>query len=132
MATGPPWRRGVRPTSGAFSLLEILVVVVILGILAALLIPRFASGFTRTKQNSCAENKAAINTLVEKWHFEKGQWPSATLDDIGADPAYFPSGIPACPVSRSKYTLDETTHRVSGHNHDSIEEVVAKPLTQTP
>ena len=31
--------------------------------------------------------------------------------------AYFPDGLPACPVDASAYALDLTTKRVTGHAH---------------
>ena len=39
----------------------------------------------------------------------------ACLSDIGADPNYFPDGLPTCPVSGQPYRLDPTTDRLVGH-----------------
>jgi hypothetical protein len=89
----------------------------ILGILAVALIPRFTSHAEEAKKYTCAQNVAQINTNVERWRFETGAWPAADLSDIGADPAYFPEGLPTCPVDDSAYALDPATHRVMGHNH---------------
>ncbi len=100
-----------------FTLLELLIVVVILGILAAVVIPRFTVSAATAKKNTCAQNVANINTQVERYYFEKGAWPAADLSDIAADADYFPDGIPTCPVDGSAYTLDSTTHRVTGHSH---------------
>ena len=102
---------------GGFTLVEILAVVVILGILAAIVVPRVLVSSAQAKTNACLQNKASINTAVEKWYFDKGSWPLDALTDIGADPDYFPDGIPVCPVDGSAYTLDMTTHRVTGHAH---------------
>ncbi|MFP4057498.1 MAG: type II secretion system protein [Candidatus Brocadiia bacterium] len=104
-----------------FTLLELLIVVVILGILAAVIIPRFTVSAAAAKKNACAQNVANINTQVERWFFEKGEWPKNNLSDIGADPDYFPDGLPACPVDGSAYKLDPTTQRVKGHNHSQNE-----------
>lgn len=100
-----------------FTLLELLIVVVILGILAAIVIPRFTVSASDAKKNSCAQNVANINTQVERWYFEKGAWPKTDLTDIGADTGYFPSSIPKCPVDGSVYAEDAATHRVTGHAH---------------
>jgi hypothetical protein len=40
------------------------------------------------------------------------------MNDID-DPAYFPDGIPVCPVSGKKYVLFGLTHRVTGHTAGS-------------
>lgn len=97
-----------------FSLLELLAVVTILGIIAVIVIPRLGSSASAAKANACYQNKAQINRAVEQFYFETGDWP-ATIADLAARPE-FPDGIPNCPVSSSAYTLDGTTHRVSGHS----------------
>ncbi len=109
------WHR--RGRKSGFTLLELLIVIVILGILAAVILPRFQVSAAEAKKNACGQNVANINTQVERWYFEKGSWPAADLSDIAADVDYFPSGIPACPVDSSAYALDATTHRVTGHSH---------------
>jgi len=107
-----------RKRSRGFTLLELLIVIVILGIIAAVIIPRFTVSATEAKKNTCAQNVANLNTQVERWYFEKGAWPKADLTDIGADMDYFPDGIPKCPVDDSAYAIDGlTTHRVTGHTH---------------
>ena len=100
-----------------FTLLELLIVVVILGVLAAVVIPRVSVTAAEAKRNACQHNKAVINEAVERWHSEKGAWPMSNLNDIEADPTYFPDGLPVCPVNGQKYTLDPITHRVAGHDH---------------
>ena len=108
-----------RKRRDGFTLLELLIVVVILGILAAIIIPRFTVSAAEAKKNACAQNVANINTQVERWYFEKGSWPAGDLADIAADTDYFPEGLPTCPVDGSAYKIDTTggTYRVTGHSH---------------
>ena len=96
----------------AFSLMELLAVVTILGIIAAIIVPRVTVSSDTAKQKVNAHNKATINAAVERWYIEKGSWPANNLSDIGADDNYFPDGIPANPINGSAYALDGTTHRV--------------------
>ncbi len=96
-----------------FSLLELLAVVTILGIIAAMVVPRVTSSSAAAKQKVHAHNKAAINAAVERYYINEGSWPAADLSDIGADVDYFPDGLPANPVdSATPYSIDATTHRV--------------------
>jgi general secretion pathway protein G len=96
-----------------FSLMELLAVVTIIGIIATIILPRFATLTDTSTSRTNAHNKAQINSAVERWYVEKSSWPAANLSDIGADLNYFPSGIPQNPVDASSYTLNATTHRVN-------------------
>ena len=96
-----------------FSLMELLAVVTILGIIAAIIVPRVTVSSDTAKQKVNAHNKATINAAVERWYIEEGSWPANDLSDIGADTSYFPEGIPTNPIDGSAYTLDATTHRVN-------------------
>ena len=96
-----------------FSLLELLAVVIILGVIAAIVIPRISYSSVTAKQNACFQNKAEINSAVERWYFEKGTWPADNLSDIGADTTYFPSGMPTNPTNGAAYSLNSATHRVN-------------------
>ncbi len=96
-----------------FSLMELLAVVTILGIIAAIIVPRVAISTDTAKAKINSHNKATINAAVERWYIEKSTWPANNLSDIGADTSYFPDGVPVNPTNNSAYTLNATTHRVN-------------------
>jgi prepilin-type N-terminal cleavage/methylation domain-containing protein len=105
-----------RKTSrNAFSLMELIAVVTILGIIAALVLPRVNTSTDRTKETTCQHNRSEINITVERYYLHTGFWPADDLSDIGADPDFFPNGVPVCPSSGDAYRLDPATHRVVGH-----------------
>jgi prepilin-type N-terminal cleavage/methylation domain-containing protein len=104
--------RNQAKTSG-FSLLELLAVVTILGIIAAIIIPRVTISSDTAKQRVRDHHKATINAAVERYYIDNSTWPAADLSDIGANPNYFPEGIPTNPVDGSTYSLNTTTHRVN-------------------
>ena len=100
-----------------FTLLELLIAVAIVGILAAIVLARLSLTGLETKKKMCAQYIAQINTQVERWYFEKSQWPQNDLSDIASDSNFFPEGFPICPVDDSSYALDSDTHRVQPHSH---------------
>jgi prepilin-type N-terminal cleavage/methylation domain-containing protein len=99
----------------AFSLMELLAVVTVLGIIAAVVLPRVISGTDVAKEKACYHNRAEINITVERFNLHTGNWPANDLSDIASDPEYFPDGLPTCPVSGAAYRIDGTTRRVIGH-----------------
>ena len=100
------------------TLIELLIVVIILGALAAIAIPRITTSATTAKQNACTTNVDTLNTSIEMWKMDKGTYP-ATLVTLTGDPNYFPDGAPACPFNTSTttypYVMDAVTHRVAVH-----------------
>jgi len=101
----------------AFSLMEVLAAIVILGILAAVIVPSLANHQVKAKKSACYANKGDIELQVKLWKRNNGSYPLSNLSNIGADTTYFPSGLPTCPVDGTSYTIDTTTGRVSGHTH---------------
>lgn len=108
MAKNANLRRG-------FSLLELLAVVAILGIVAALIVPRVTQSSDTAKEKCCLHNCAEINITTEQYYIHNGVWPADNLSNIGTDVNYFPDGLPKCPVSGQSYRLNPATHRVVGH-----------------
>ena len=53
-----------------FTLVEILIVVVILGILAAIVIPQFTSASTEAKESSLVSNLQTIRSQIELYKIQ--------------------------------------------------------------
>lgn len=98
-----------------FTLVELVIVVLILGALAAIAVPRIIGGATNARINACRTNVDLINSQIELYHANEDAWPS-TLSDVVDDPNYFPDGAPVCPLG-TPYSYSTTTHRVSEHSH---------------
>ena len=82
-----------------FTLIEVLLVIVILGVLAAIAIPRFLTTEAQAKINACNTQISQLRTQIEKWHFDKNAYP-ADLATLIADGNYFPNGASVnCPVT---------------------------------
>ena len=105
-------KRHPKSRPSGFSLLELLAVVAILGTIAAIILPRVTVTGDTAKEKADAQNRAIINAAVERFYLSEGEWPELDLSDIGANPEYFPQGIPTNPVTGADYELDPTTYRV--------------------
>jgi prepilin-type N-terminal cleavage/methylation domain-containing protein len=94
------------------TLIELLIVVIILGSLAALAIPRISTSATTAKQNTCATNIDIIDTQMEVYFAEKGLYP--TYEVLIADANYFPDGGPVCPLEGA-YSLNANSRAECSH-----------------
>ena len=104
---------GRRPTHNGLTLLELIAVVLILGTLALIALPRVSGTLSTARENTCLTNKAEINRAVERYFIQTGGFP-ASINDLD-DPNILPDGLPNCPVASVPYTLDAVKHRVQGH-----------------
>jgi len=101
----------------AFSLVELVAVVAMLGVLATIIIRRVNDHHGTGKAAACHVYQGDIEIQVELWRHNTGTLPASNLATIGADIAYFPGGLPTCPVDGSAYIIDISTGLVVGHNH---------------
>jgi len=109
--------QAVQERRSAFSIMELLAVVTILGVLSAILITRTSSHIDGSKREACFLRKGEVELQVQLWHRNTGSLPPANLSGIGTDTGYFPEGLPVCPVDGTAYTIDTTTGKVTGHSH---------------
>ena len=90
-----------------FTLIEVLLIVVILGIIAAIAVPRLMSSKAEAQMTSCRANVANINTAIEKYFFDHNAYP-ATLDVLFTatqdSELYFPDGPPICGATGNSTT----------------------------
>lgn len=106
-----------RRVGRGLSLLEIIGTVTVLGILAMIVVPRFAGTSFQAKRNGCFTSRGNIEIQAQLWFRNKGTWPDSDLGNIMADTDYFPDGAVTCPVDNSAYAFDSATQRVLNHAH---------------
>ena len=108
--------RGRVPYVG-FSFTEVIAVLALLGLLAAIIVPRVTGHRDEANRTACHTNRGDIELQAKLWRRNHGAYPNGNLTDIGADADYFPAGLPVCPVDGTAYTIDTTDGRVVGHAH---------------
>jgi prepilin-type N-terminal cleavage/methylation domain-containing protein len=91
------------PRNVAFTLVEIMIVVAIIGLLAAIAIPNFIKARTTSQANACINNLRQISGAIDTWALETGQSTGSTLPGgISTVSAYIKlnsaSSIPICPA----------------------------------
>ena len=85
-----------------FTLVEIMIVVAIIGLLAAIAIPNFLRARSTSQQNACINNLRQIDGATQQWALETGQIPTANVTAANIQP-YLGRGtggeLPYCPLS---------------------------------
>ncbi len=91
-----------RTGKAGFTLVEIMIVVAIIGLLAAIAIPNFIRARTTSQTNACINNLRQIDAGVQQWALENKQTASAAVTSANVIP-YLGRGTtgqwPTCPAS---------------------------------
>src|SRR5262249_49466995 len=96
-----------------FTLVEIMIVVAIIGLLAAIAIPNFVKARTTSQKNACINNLRQIDGAIQQWALEFKKDPAATVTETDVTP-YMKNSV-VCPsggtVSWDSYTVTDVTTR---------------------
>ncbi len=86
----------VSEATGAFSLLELLIVAVVIAILILLLLPVLSGMRARGQRVQCMSNLRSLYVATESYIQQNGNWPQISLDESDTDEqAYAQSWIAA-------------------------------------
>lgn len=97
-----------------FTLVELIAVVAILGLLAALAVPRFAYVLSSSKQKACMANRKLIQNAANLYAANEQNPQQLTAENILTalkDSGYLQSASFTCPVDGDKYSLTGDTDK---------------------
>lgn len=82
-------RRTVKRSHRAFSLVEMVMVVTIIGIIAAIAVPRFSESSRRAAGNALLASVENVRTAIDCYYAEHGKYPGYTPGTNTPDGAQF-------------------------------------------
>jgi prepilin-type N-terminal cleavage/methylation domain-containing protein len=97
-----------------FTLVELMVVVLIIGILVAIAIPVFNAASASARERTCQGNMRTIEGAVEQWLAADVTHARATCDGSGwvgelVGASNYIKSEPLCPSNDAAYTYDAAT-----------------------
>ena len=94
-----------------FTLVEIMIVVAIIGLLAAIAIPNFIKARTTSQMNACINNLRQVDGAIQQWALETKQSGSAAVTYANIS-AYLKNAV-ICPSGGTAFSDSYTVADVS-------------------
>src|SRR5690349_5896292 len=94
-----------------FTLVEIMIVVAIIGLLAAIAIPNFVRARTTSQKNACINNLRQIDGAIQQWALEMKKDPTSSVAEADVTP--FLKNSVVCPSGGNTFADSYTVTTVA-------------------
>ncbi|MBI3680233.1 MAG: prepilin-type N-terminal cleavage/methylation domain-containing protein [Acidobacteria bacterium] len=95
---------GGRRGRGAFTLIELMIVMAVISILVSTAVPLYNKALTRSKETILRQNLFALRTVIDEYTYDKGKAPQRLEDLVTAG---YLRKIPIDPMTNSDRSWKE-------------------------
>ncbi len=95
----------IRKNTAGFTLVEIMIVVAIIGLLAAIAVPNFVQARTTARRNACINNLRLLSAAKDQSALENGYAETSVLTSTEVIAYLKGNKMPTCPATGT-YTVN--------------------------
>ncbi len=96
----------IRRNAKGFTLVEIMIVVAIIGLLAAIAVPNFIQARNAARSSTCINNLRLIDSAKEQFAIENNIANATATDSDDCTPYLKAGTFPTCPATSTGYTTN--------------------------